>query len=181
MENFKSHIEYTSLKKDLKENDIQNICDIADIEKYFGICLFSQYLTLAKQILKNSEIKLISVVDFPLGQGNMDLKQRETEQCLLLGADEVDMVMNYQGLKAKNYSLVEEEIRSVAKICHEANKFLKIIIESGELNEENTVLAAKIVEDAGAHYVKTSTGCTFIGAELSKIRLIKENIEQYQN
>ena len=180
-------IDYTNLDDSIKTEDIKNHCLKAINFDVKAVCIWPQYVKEAKEILQDSLVKICTVVSFPLGTDTQLQKEHETMQAIIDGADEIDMVFNYQLLKANwnnNNQLSEiirktlfEEVKSIVTICHVQNKILKVIIESGVLTIPQTIEASKICIQANANYIKTSTGKGGLpGAELEKVKAIKETI-----
>ncbi len=171
----RKHIEATLLKPEKTWKEYEEFVEKAIRYEVFGVCIPPPRIISVKEMIKNTNLKLISVCDFPFGYGNSDIKRRETEKLLELGCDEIDMVMNIQKFKDGDYGTVRKEIEEVVKISN--GKIIKVIIECGLLSREEISLATKIVCEAGANFVKTSTGVLARGVRLSDIRIIKNSIK----
>lgn len=169
------YIDHTLLKATATESDITQLCKEAKKYKFYAVCVNSCYVELCKSLLQNSTVKIACVVGFPLGAMDTLAKINETRGALILGADEFDMVINIGFLKDKKYNLVEDEIKKIKKIV--GNKVLKVIIETCYLTDEEIKIATELTVNAGADFVKTSTGFGTAGATIEDIELMK-NITQ---
>ncbi len=169
------YIDHTLLKATATESDIIQLCKEAKKYKFYAVCVNSCYVELCKSLLQNSTVKIACVVGFPLGAMDTLAKINETKGALILGADEIDMVINIGFLKDKKYDLVGDEIKKIKKIV--GNKILKVIIETCYLTDEEKKKATELTINAGADFVKTSTGFGTAGATLEDIELMK-NITQ---
>jgi len=165
-------IDHTLLKPDAKEVDIKKLCEEAIKYKFYSVCINPCYIELAKNFLKNSDIKICTVISFPLGASTTTIKIIEALEAVKIGADEIDMVMNIGMFKSKKYDYIYEEISSIKKIIKD--KILKVIIETAILNDEEKIKASEIVKKSGADFVKTSTGFSQGGATKEDILLIRK-------
>lgn len=165
-------IDHTLLKSDAKEDDIKKLCDEAIKYQFYSVCINPCYIELAKNFLKNSDIKICTVISFPLGTSTTTTKIFEALEVAKIGADEIDMVMNIGMFKSKKYDYVYEEISSIKNIIKD--KILKVIIETAVLNDEEKIKASEIVKKSGADFVKTSTGFSQRGAKKEDILLIRK-------
>ena len=166
------YIDYTLLKPTATFADIEKLCQEALFYHFFSVCVNSSYISYAKNLLKESPTKLCSVVGFPLGAMSPLAKANETTIALEEGADEIDMVMNIGWFLSGQVHKVLEEVSQIKKIT--GNKVLKLIIETCYLSEAQKRLACQMGVDAGADFIKTSTGFGTGGATLSDVRLMKE-------
>jgi deoxyribose-phosphate aldolase len=132
------------------------------------------FVELACHLLEESEIKVATTVGFPLGATHSDVKRYETEVAIDLGAHEIDVVLNLDWLKEKRDSLVSRELRDVVESADE--RPVKVIIETGLLNSEEKVRACELIVEAGAQFVKTSTGFTPKGATVEDVKLLRETV-----
>jgi len=164
-------IDHTLLKPYATEDDIRRLCDEAIQYGFAAVCINPIYVSLAYRILKETDIKVCTVIGFPLGSTFKEVKVEEAKHAVEEGASEVDMVINLPMLKSKRYDYVEEEIRNIKKAI--GDNILKVIIECCYLTDEEKVAAAKIVEKAGADYVKTSTGFGQYGARIEDVKLLR--------
>ena len=170
--NIAQYIDYTLLKPTATFADIEKLCQEALSYHFFSVCVNSSYISYAKNLLKESPTKLCSVVGFPLGAMSPLAKANEATIALEEGADEIDMVMNIGWFLSGQIHKVLEEVSQIKKIT--GNKVLKLIIETCYLSEAQKRLACQMGVDAGADFIKTSTGFGTGGATLSDVRLIKE-------
>jgi deoxyribose-phosphate aldolase len=167
------HVDHTLLKPFATWEEIQNICDEAIELHTASVCIPPCYVAPVKGKYGDA-LKICTVIGFPLGYNTTVTKIFETENAILNGADEIDMVINIGFMKAGNYDAVLEEIRALRKSCH--GRILKVIIETCYLTEEEIKKAAEMVTAAGADYIKTSTGFGTAGATVENVKLMKENI-----
>ena len=168
-----NHVDHTLLKPFATWEEIQVICDEAIELHTASVCIPPCYVAPVKEKYGDT-LKICTVIGFPLGYNTTVTKIFETENAILNGADEIDMVINVGFMKAGNYDAVLEEIRALRKSCH--GKVLKVIIETCYLNEEEIKKASELVTIAGADYIKTSTGFGTAGATVENVKLMKENI-----
>ncbi|BAL80964.1 deoxyribose-phosphate aldolase [Caldisericum exile] len=173
----RSIIDHTLLKPDATPTDIEKLCKEAIENNFFAVCVNSSYVELAKSFLKGTNIKIASVVGFPLGASSTYAKVSESEKAIKDGADEIDMVIHIGLLKAKEYAKVESDIREVVKTA--ANRTVKVIIETCLLTQEEKIIASTISVSAGAHFVKTSTGFSTGGATVEDVQLIRSVVPNY--
>ncbi|MEB3005330.1 deoxyribose-phosphate aldolase [Capnocytophaga sp. G2] len=166
------YIDYTLLKATATFSDIEKLCQEAKHYGFFSVCVNSGYVPFAKELLKDTDIKVCTVVGFPLGAMSTPAKLYETSQALKEGADEIDMVMNIGYFKSGQQGKVLEEIRQLKQEVGE--RVLKVILETCYLTDEEKRIACQLSIEAGADFVKTSTGFGSGGATLSDVRLMKE-------
>ena len=168
-----SHIDHTQLKAFATWEDIKMLCDEAVLYKTASVCIPSCYVKRVKDAYQDS-INICTVVGFPLGYANTEAKVAETKKAIEDGASEIDMVINISDVKNGLYDAVEEEIKTLKDAC--GDKILKVIIETCYLTREEKVAMCKAVTNAGADYIKTSTGFGTGGATMEDVLLMKENI-----
>ncbi len=172
--NYAKYIDHTLLKADATIKEITKLCEEARQYGFMSVCINPSYIPLCKELLKGSEVKVCTVVGFPLGMMASSAKAFETKQALLDGADEIDMVINIGKLKDKEYDYVKAEIAELKHICKD--KVLKVIIETCLLTDEEKVKACQLAKEAGADFVKTSTGFSKGGAVASDIKLMRDTV-----
>lgn len=165
------YIDHTLLKATATEEDIKNLCNEAKTHRFFSVCVNSCYVSLAKAELENSNVKVCSVIGFPLGAMSTKAKVEETKQALKDGADEIDMVLNVGFLKSKNFDGVWKDIEAVKKVM--PHNTLKVILETCYLEEIEIIKASELAINSGADFIKTSTGFGTSGATLNDIKLMK--------
>jgi deoxyribose-phosphate aldolase len=166
-------IDHTILKPEATQDEIAQLCFEARKYNFASVCVNSTNVKLCAQLLESSGIPICTVVGFPLGAMPTDVKVFETQQAIREGASEVDMVINVGALKSKDYELVEEDIASIARICHANGVILKVIIEAALLTDEEKVVACQLAKVAGADFVKTSTGFGPGGATVEDVALMR--------
>jgi deoxyribose-phosphate aldolase len=168
-----SHIDHTLLKPDAQWKDIDRVCKEAVDNCMASACIPPRFVKLAKEKYGN-RLVLCTVIGFPLGYSTTNVKVFETQQAVLEGADEIDMVIHIGDAKAGDFDRVTEEIRAVKAACN--GKILKVIVETCYLNEEEKAAVCACVSDAGADFIKTSTGFGSAGATPEDIELFKQHI-----
>lgn len=171
MKPINKYIDHTLLKATATTADIGKLCVEAKLYKFFSVCVNSCYVPLAKELLKYSDVKICSVVGFPLGAMSTKAKVTEAIQALENGADEIDMVINIGLLKSKNFDGVWKDIEAVKKSM--PNNILKVILETCYLDELEIIKASELAIQSGADFIKTSTGFGTGGATLNDIKLMK--------
>ena len=171
-------IDHTLLKPDATEDDITRLCKEAKKYGFWSVCVNPAYVSLATKILRGSNVKVCSVVGFPLGANVSEVKAFEAEKAINDGASEIDMVINIGGLKSHDYELVERDIHKVVERAKALRKdtIVKVIIETGLLTEDEKVLACRLVKEAGADFVKTSTGLNSSGATIHDVKLLRKTV-----
>ena len=167
-------IDHTLLKPIATKNDIARLCEEARQYHFCSVCVNPFWVSFAKKQLKGSEVKVCTVIGFPLGANTTTVKAFETTQAIKDGADEIDMVINNGALKAKDYDTVLEDIRAVRQAC--LGHVLKVIIETSQLTDEEKVKACELCAKADADFVKTSTGFIGGGATAEDVELMRKSI-----
>lgn len=167
------HVDHTLLTQTATWEEIKQICDDAMEYETASVCIPPSYVRQAKEYVKD-KMEVCTVIGFPNGYSTTAVKEFETKDAIQGGASEIDMVINIGWLKDKKYDLVLEEIRTLKKAC--GDKILKVIIETCLLTEEEKVKMCEIVTEAGADYIKTSTGFSTAGATFADIDLFAKNI-----
>jgi len=167
-------IDHTQLKPTASESDIVKLCNEARKYGFYAVCVNPYYVPLAARLLNGTDIKISSAIGFPLGATFMEIKAAEAEKSIRLGASEIDMVMNISAFKSGDLEYVRRDIREVRERIGDA--VLKVIIECCYLTDDEKILAAKICEEEGADYVKTSTGFGPGGAKLEDVRLLRRTL-----
>ena len=167
-------IEHTNLSNTATKEDIENLTHKAKKYGFYGIVVSPYYVKYAKELLKDDNIKVITVVGFPLGFVSSKIKEEEAKIAIESGADEIDMVLNIQALKDRDYDTIRKEIETVRKVTK--GKILKVIIEAEILNDKQIVKVAKIIEETGTDYVKTSTGLSGESPKMSNLVLIRKTV-----
>ncbi|BDD07256.1 deoxyribose-phosphate aldolase [Aureibacter tunicatorum] len=168
------YIDHTILAAYATKEEIVKLCQEAKQYDFFSVCVNSCYVPLAAQELKGTSVAVCSVVGFPLGQMSKEAKVFETKEALVQGATEIDMVINVGFLKSGLVDEVRDEIKAIKDAMGE--KVLKVIIETCYLTNEEKVLASQLSVEAGADFVKTSTGFGTGGATLEDIEIMKKAV-----
>ncbi|MGC9512312.1 MAG: deoxyribose-phosphate aldolase [Fidelibacterota bacterium] len=179
-ENIARYIDHTLLKPDATQNQIIQLCQEAKEYQFASVCVNPYWVSLCKGQLKNTDVKVCTVIGFPLGANTTVVKVAETLQAIEDGADEVDMVMNISALKSGKTVDVETDIRAVTEAVKKATQNnriqVKVILETCLLRDEEKILACELSERAGADFVKTSTGFSNGGATVEDIKLMKKTV-----
>jgi deoxyribose-phosphate aldolase len=165
-------IDHTLLKADATAEDVKKLCEEARKYCFASVCVNSTNVSRARSFLEGSGVMVCAVVGFPLGAMAPTAKAYEAREAVRAGADEIDMVINIGALKSRDYGLVEEDIRKVVQGARPAR--VKVILETGALNQEEKVIGCTLSKIAGAHYVKTSTGFGPGGATVEDIALMRK-------
>ena len=179
MENLNKHIEHTLLKQDAKLEDFVKLFNEAKEHNFLGVCINPAYVKLAKEHLKGSDVKVVTVVGFPLGANRTDVKAFEASKAVQDGADEIDMVINVSAIKNKDYDFVVNDIKAVKSAC--ADKPLKVILETDLLEKDEIKTACELCVKANADFVKTSTGFVKggVGAKVEDVELMYKTVNPY--
>lgn len=173
LQNILSKVDHTLLSVTATESDIFTVCEDALNYKTASVCISPCYVDFANKNFGQA-LNICTVIGFPNGYNSTKVKMFETSDAIENGANEIDMVINIGALKNKNFDYVASEIKNIKKICGE--HILKVIIETCLLTDEEKITMCKIVSNAGADYIKTSTGFSTGGAILSDIKLFSQNI-----
>lgn len=168
------YIDHTLLKATATIEEIKTLCNEAIKYDFFSVCVNSAFVPYAKKFLEGTQIKVCSVVGFPLGAMSSESKIFETQQAIADGADEIDMVINVGLLKSGEIDKVREEIAGIKKAC--GDKVLKVILETCYLSDDEKRLACELSVASGADFVKTSTGFGTGGATIADVQLMKESV-----
>lgn len=179
MENLNKYIEHTLLKQDAVKEDFEKLFAEAREYNFLGVCVNPAYIKMAKNALDGTDVKVVTVIGFPLGANKTEVKAVEASCAVADGADEVDMVINVSALKDKNYDYVREDIKAV-KIASK-NAPLKVIIETDLLTADEIKKACELCIEAKADFVKTSTGFVKngVGAKAEDVKLMYDTVSPY--
>ncbi|WP_413308675.1 deoxyribose-phosphate aldolase [Bacillus sp. 1P10SD] len=173
--NVAAMIDHTLLKPEATKEQIEKLCQEAIENKFFSVCVNPVWVRTSKELVKNSGVKVCTVIGFPLGASTPETKAFETKNAIENGADEVDMVINIGALKDQDDSLVESDIRAVVDAA-KGKALTKVIIETSLLTKEEKIRACELSVKAGADYVKTSTGFSTGGATFDDIALMRKTV-----
>lgn len=167
-------IDHTLLKADSTLSQIKKLCEEARTHDFASVCVNPTWVKRCAEELKGSDVKVCTVIGFPLGAATSAVKAYETKDALANGAEEFDMVINIGALKDQNYELVENDIRSVVEAAQ--GHCVKVILETCLLSQEEIVKACECCVNAKATFVKTSTGFSTAGATVENVKLMKESV-----
>ena len=173
MQNLAQYIDHTLLKPTATEMDFRKLCEEIYTHNFYAACIPPHYVSFVKDILVYSQAKVCTVIGFPLGYQTTSTKLAEAERALADGANELDMVMNINAFKSMAYLTVKQEIRELAELVHGKEALLKVIIETAYLDNFDISIACEICEEAGADFVKTSTGFAPKGADIEQVKLMR--------
>lgn len=165
-------IDHTLLKPDATKSEIESICTEALEHNFASVCVNPTWVSLAWKILRNSNVKVCSVVGFPLGSTLPEVKAAETIEVIEYGAEEIDMVINIGALKSGDIELVEKDIKAVVRAA--GRHVVKVILETCLLNDEEKITGCVIAQRSGADFVKTSTGFSSGGATVKDVALMRK-------
>ncbi|MDJ0366448.1 deoxyribose-phosphate aldolase [Hymenobacter sp. H14-R3] len=171
--NLAATLDHTLLRPDCTEAQLVQLCQEARINGFASACVPPCYVPLAARELSGSGVAVCTVIGFPLGYNNPRVKFKEAEIALAEGAAELDMVLNIAALKSGQYDAVRAEIEDLADLADAHDALLKVIIETALLTEEEMETAARLCAEAGAHFVKTSTGFASRGASVADVELLR--------
>ncbi|MBF0405853.1 MAG: deoxyribose-phosphate aldolase [Candidatus Riflebacteria bacterium] len=167
-------IDHTMLKPDASPDEITKLCEEARANNFASVCVNPAHVPLCAKLLQSSPVKVCTVIGFPLGATSTYVKVAETRDVIANGANEVDMVINIGALKGKDYELVRNDIARVVEAA--SGKIVKVILETSLLNNEEKVKACELAKQAGADFVKTSTGFSTGGATVEDIALMRQTV-----
>ena len=179
MENLNKYVEHTLLKQDARKADLIKLFEGAKEYKFLGVCINPCYVKLAKENLKDTDVKVVTVIGFPLGANTTETKIFETIQAVKDGADEIDMVINVTKVKDRETDFLVEEIKLIKSAC--GGKNLKVIIETDLLTKDEIKYACECAIQGGADFVKTSTGFVKggVGAKAEDVELMYNTVHSY--
>ena len=168
------YIDHTLLKPDASQEQIETLIEEAKKYDFASVCVNPTWVSFAAQALKATDVKVCTVIGFPLGANTPEIKAFETSDAIQNGANEVDMVINIGALKSRNFDLVERDIRAVVEAAK--GTLVKVIIETCLLTDDEKVKACQIAQKAGADFVKTSTGFSTGGATVEDVALMRKTV-----
>ena len=174
--NLAKYIDHTLLKPQASQAEIEKLCQEARQYGFFSVCVNPYWVALCKKQLAGSEVKVCTVIGFPLGATPTEVKVFEAQKALADGADELDMVVNLGAIKSGNWDYVLSDIQAVRRAGKDFT--LKVIIETSVLTDEEKVKVCQLADQAGADFVKTSTGFTGAGATASDVALMKKSVRE---
>lgn len=173
--NYNKMIDHTVLKADTPLETVKRICDEAREYDFASVCINPCHVAYCADYLKDCDVKICTVVGFPLGANTSAVKAFETKDAIANGADEIDMVINIGALKDKNYDLVRDDVKAVVEAAN--GTLVKVILETCLLTEEEIKKACELCVEAKADFVKTSTGFSTRGATIRDVEIMKEAVQ----
>ena len=176
--NIAKMIDHSLLRPELTEDDIREGCRIAIKYDVATVCCNPCDVALVAELLAGSDVKTTTVIGFPHGYNTTKTKKFEAEQAIKDGAAELDMVINISKLLSGQYDYVKKDIQAVVEVAHRHNAIVKVILENYYLTDEQKIKACRLAEEAGADFVKTSTGFAAGGATLEDLRLMRDNVSE---
>ncbi len=174
--NLNKYFDHTILKADATESDVKKLCAEAREYDFYSVCVNGCYVPLATEELKGTDVEVAVVVGFPLGAMATEAKAFEADWACSLGAKEVDMVINVGALKEQRYEYVLDDICAVVGVAEEYGSTVKVILETCMLTDEEIVKACELSVEAGAEFVKTSTGFSTGGATEHHVELMRKTV-----
>ena len=171
---FLSMVDHTILKADATKASVDKVLKFAKENHTASVCINPYYVKYASDFLKGTDVKVCTVIGFPLGQNTTAVKVFEAKNAIEDGADEIDMVINVAALKDKDYDFVKKEIKDIFVAVSWHNKLLKVIIENAYLTDDEKRKVCEICKEVGVDFVKTSTGFAPTGATASDVKIMKE-------
>jgi deoxyribose-phosphate aldolase len=169
-------IDHTILKANATEAQVTQLCEEAGQYGFAAVCVNASYVSLCHKLLVGTTVEVAAVVGFPLGATLPEVKAYEAQRAIAAGASEIDMVIHVGALLGKQYDYVLQDIAAVVQACHARGAVLKVIIEAALLTDEEKVAACYLAQEAGADYVKTSTGFGPGGATLEDVALMRRTV-----
>ena len=171
---YASMIDHTLLKADATRSQIEKLCSEASEFEFASVCVNPTWVKYSAELLKDSKVKVCTVIGFPLGASTSEVKAFETKNAIANGAEEIDMVINIGALKNQEFDLVREDIKQVVDAAN--GTLVKVIIETCLLSDEEKVKACELSVEAGADFVKTSTGFSTGGATAQDVALMRKTV-----
>jgi deoxyribose-phosphate aldolase len=175
MTNIASYIDHTLLKPEATKEQIVKLCKEAAEYKFASVCVNPSWVAVSAKELTDSPVKVCTVIGFPLGASTSETKAFETTDAIQKGAEEIDMVINIGALKSGDEELVKNDIKAVVEAA-KGKAIVKVIIETCLLTDEEKVVASRLSKEAGADFVKTSTGFSTGGATAADVKLMRETV-----
>jgi deoxyribose-phosphate aldolase len=176
MHELSKYIDHTILKPTTTNTDIEQLCKEAIAHQFKAVCVPPYYVSLASELLENTDVKVATVIGFPTGYSTIAAKVEEAKVVIKDGAFELDVVVNLAAVKSGRWNYVQNELDIMTTICHLHDRKIKIIFETGLLNEDEIKRLCEIAKIIGADFVKTSTGMNGDGATVEVVKLMHENL-----
>jgi deoxyribose-phosphate aldolase len=176
-ETLNKYIESTNLKASCRRQDVVGLCEEALMHSFYAVCIPPYFVEAAKQVLQKSNVKIVTVVGFPMGYQLIQIKVDECKRYMDHGADEIDAVVNISAIKSGDWEYVRHEIESLTTLVQLKDKKIKIIIETALLTQDEIIQVCQICKESKVDFVKTSTGYTDRGASVDDVLTIKSVVE----
>jgi deoxyribose-phosphate aldolase len=170
------YIDHSILKPDTTSEQIKQLCQEATTHSFVAVCVPPYFVSLANDILTESNVKIATVIGFPFGYSSIAAKVEEAKRAIEDGAVELDVVVNIAAIKDARWNYVQNELDILTTTCHLQDKKIKIIFETGLLSETEIIKLCQIATAIGADFIKTSTGFSSAGANVETIQLMKNNV-----
>ncbi|MFF2754267.1 deoxyribose-phosphate aldolase [Psychrobacillus sp. NPDC058041] len=174
-QNIASLIDHTLLKQNATKEQIEKLCEEAKVYTFASVCVNPTWVKLSAQLLKESPVKVCTVIGFPLGASTSEVKAFETKNAIENGAEEIDMVLNVGALKDSDFDFVQKDIEAVVEAA-KGKAIVKVILETCLLTNEEIKKASELSKTAGADFVKTSTGFSTSGATVEAVKIMRETV-----
>lgn len=174
--NIASYIDHTILKPTTTEAEVQKLCAEAVQEGFAAVCIPPYFVKNAKELVRDTPVKVATVIGFPFGYSSGGAKLAEIRQALADGADELDLVHNLAALRHGDWQLLADQMKAFVAPIHEAGKAIKVIVESGELSEEELVRCCAVYGPLGIDFMKTSTGYSSTGATVAAVKIMRAHL-----
>ncbi|MBC7250621.1 MAG: deoxyribose-phosphate aldolase [Anaerolineae bacterium] len=171
-------IDHSLLKPELTDEDVMAGCELAKRYNVASVCVKPCHVALAARLLADSEVKVGTVIGFPHGHSTTATKEFEAREAVANGAQELDMVINIGALRSGHDDIVRDDIRAVVRAAGD-QAIVKVILENHYLTDEEKVRACRLAEEAGAHYVKTSTGFAPTGSRVEDLKLMRASVSPH--
>ena len=171
-------IDHSLLRPELTQEDIRKGCEVARKYNVASVCCAPADVAMVKKLLHGSDVKTTTVIGFPHGYNKTQTKVFEAEQAIRDGAVELDMVLNISRLLSGDHDYVKSDIQAVVEVAHRSGALVKVILENYYLTDEHKKMACRLCEEAGADFVKTSTGFAGGGATLEDLQLMRQNVSE---
>lgn len=172
-------IDHTILKPTTLINEVEKLCSEAINYKFAAVCVPPPFVKVAKQLVKDSGVKVATVIGFPFGYSAIEAKIAEVVLAMVDGADELDVVINLIALKNNDWAYLANEINHVVPVIQQQQKLVKIIIESGVLTRDEIIKCCDLYGAAGVDFLKTSTGYAEVGATLEAVQLMRTHLPEH--
>lgn len=176
--NIAAYIDHTILKPTTTNEEVKALCEEAKAFQFAAVCVPPNFISLAKSLLANSEVKVATVIGFPFGYSNTAAKLAEINQAIADGADELDMVHHLAALKNGDWQLVEADVKACTEACHRQGKIIKVIVESGLLTDEELIECCNRYQHYPIDFMKTSTGYAAVGATTHAVEIMRTHLPE---